>query len=87
MYIFKTLLYIYSIVQKVQLCFTARTNFSISKHDLSKMISINKQYNFFIKDTIKKIPYFEFIAKKNLVEITKSQFKIKFRRNFQFLVS
>jgi hypothetical protein len=35
-------MYIYSIVQKVRVCFTSKTDFSSSKHDPSKMISMNK---------------------------------------------
>jgi uncharacterized protein YdaL len=57
MWILKTPLYKYSIVQRVQACFTSKTDFFSSKHDPSKMASINKQYKNILKNTINKFSY------------------------------
>jgi hypothetical protein len=82
-YIFQTPLYIYSIVQKVQVCFTSKTNFSNLKHDPSKTTSMKKYY-ILKKNTINKFPYFELIAKKILLKSLNSNLKSNSKGIFNF---
>jgi hypothetical protein len=59
-------------------------DFSSSKHDPSKMTSINKQYKNLKKSSINKFPYFELIAEKTLLKSLNPNLKSNLKGIFNF---